>query len=87
MKDMQLGKQSPKVCPMNTADMQLRGKAIISEVSVEVAYIYRSQRDQCESSTDHLFTWNVAKLFNEIRIMLWLTNVLADSILSSCYDP
>lgn len=94
MKDMQLEKQPPKICPVNTADMQLRRKATISEVSVEVSYIYRSQRDQCELSTDHQLS-NIVCLFEmlqsffmrSIGILLWLTNGSAGSMLNSSYDP
>lgn len=90
MKDMKLEKQSPKICPVNTTEVQLRRKAIISEVSVEVAYIWRSQRDQRELSTDHhlsniicLIEMLQSFLMESIRIVLCLTNVLADSMLSS----
>lgn len=90
---MQLEKQSPKFCAVNTADMQLRRKANISEVSVEMGYIYRSQRDQCELSADHqlsniicLFEMLQSFLMESIRMVLYLTRVLADSMLSSSYD-
>lgn len=92
MKDMQLEK--PKVCPVTRADMQLRRKAVISEVSVEVACIYRSQKEYCVLSTDHqlsniicLFEILQSFLMQSIGIVLWLTNVLAGSMLSSSYGP
>lgn len=92
MEDMQLEKQSPKVCPVKAAFMQLRRNTIISEVSVEVAYIYRSQRDQRELSTDHhlsniicLIEMLQSFLMKSVRIVLCLTNVLADSMLSSSW--
>lgn len=99
VKDIQLEKQSPKVCPVNTADMQLRRKANISEVSVEVGYVYRSQRDQGELSTYYqlsniicLFEMLQSFLMEWVRMVLCLngfanTLVLADSMLSFSYDP
>lgn len=71
---MQLEKQLPKVCPVNTEDMQLRSEAIISVVSIEMVCIctfYNTEGAAWVSSwsLDIKYQWpdsNVTKFFNEI---------------------